>query len=218
MAQTFPMALADFFSTLPIQGFAPDLGESMEFSRTKGGEITTSDNGPRLWMMNIIIGERPHASIEQIKARLNLLRSPNRSLLVPSMPLLAPQKDPLGSILGSSVVTLTAVASNNREITLEGLPPGYTLSIGDFLSFTYGSNPVRYAMHQVVAEKSADGAGILAALEVVDFIRPGWTAGAVVTLVKAFYKAVVVPRSTEVGDSDVLMSKGVKFSVIQTFR
>ena len=218
MAQTFPMLLADFFDGLPIKGFTPDLTEAMEYSRSKGGEIFTADFGPRLWQMDIVVAAGTHAKIEQIKARLQLLRSPGRSLLVGSMPLLYPQKDPLGSIIGASTILLKAVAGNNREINLSGFPAGYELTPGDFLSFTYGSNPVRYAMHQVVAPKIAAGDGTMTALEVVDFIRPGWVVDTPVRIRKPMYKAVVVPGSTDIMESDAIMSGGVKFSVIQTFR
>lgn len=218
MAQTFPMLLEDFFDGLPIKGFTPDLTEAMEYSRTKGGEIITSDYGPRLWTMDLVVPAGTHAKIEQIKARLQLLRSPARSLLVGSMPLLYPQKDPQGSLIGSTTVLLKAVAGNNREINLSGFPVGYELTVGDFISFTYGSNPVRYAMHQVVASKIAAGDGTMTALEVVDFIRPGWAVNTPVRIRKPMYKAIVIPGSTEVMESDAIMSAGVKFSVIQTFR
>ena len=218
MAQTFPMLLADFFDGLPIKGFTPDLTEAMEYSRTKGGEITTADNGPRLWTMDLIVPAGTHAKIEQIKAKLQLLRSPARSLLVGSMPLLYPQADPNGSIIGSTAITLTNVQPNNREITLAGFPPGYEITVGDFMSFTYGSNPVRYAMHQFVSNGVATGGGEIIDIEVVDFIRPGWAVDTPVRIRKPQYKAVVVPGSTEVLESDAMISGGVKFSVIQTFR
>lgn len=218
MAQTFPMLLSEFFDGLPIKGFAPDLTEAMEFSRTKGGEIFTADNGPRLWTMDLIVPAGTHAKIEQIKAKLQLLRSPGRSLLVPSMPLLYPQADPNGSIIGSSVITLTDVQPNNREISLAGFPVGYEITAGDFMSFTYGSDPVRYAMHQFASNGVATGGGEIIDIEVIDFIRPGWAVDAPVRIRKPQYKAIVVPGSTEVLESDAMIAGGLKFSVIQTFR
>lgn len=216
MAQTFPMALVDFFDKVPIKTFKPDLTEAMEYSRSKGGEIFTADMGPRLWQMDIVVGARHYADMERVRARLNLLRSPGRSLLVHAMPIMAPQYDPTGAILGASAITLDAVAGNNREITLGGFPAGYVLQWGDCLSFTYGSNPIRYAMHQVADQKTADGAGVMANLEVTDFIRPGYALGAAVRLIKPIYKAIVVPGSSEAGTSGDMVTDGLKFSVIQT--
>lgn len=218
MAQTFPMALADFFEGLPVRAFKPDLTEAMQFSRTKGGEVLTSDMGPRLWTNEIIIGTNYYNRIEQIRARLNLLRQAGRSLLVHSMPLKGPQYDPLGILLGSNVITLTNVAANNREINLDGFPEGYELRPGDCLSFTYGSNPLRYAMHQVVNTCTTDTpySGAMSNVEVVDFIRPGFVLGTTVHLIKPVYKAIVLPGSTEVGQSGDMVTAGLKFSVMQT--
>lgn len=218
MAYTFPLPLADFFDGLPITQFAPQLSEALEYSQTGAGEILTADLGPRLWTNKVTIRTGYYAEIEAIKAKLNLLRQAGRSLLVHSMPLKAPQYDPTGSILGASVVTLAAVDANNREIDLAGLPEGYTLQPGDFLSFTYGSSPTRYAMHQVVNTKVATALGAITDLEVVPFINPGYALGATITLIKPTYKAVYMPGSFDPGTSAARMTEGVSFSVIQTFR
>jgi len=217
MAYTFPLPLADFFEGLPIQSFNSDLGEAMEANQTGAGEITTADLGPRLWRNDITIRVGHYADIERVKAKLNLLRQANRSLLVHSMPFMYPQSDPDGSILGASVVTLNTVQVNNREIVLGGLPSGYELTVGDFISWTYGSNPIRYAMHQIVNGDTATGAG-LAFVELTPFIHPGYVLGQTVRLIKPIYKAVVLPGSTKTGESRGQMTNGIQFSLIQTFR
>lgn len=216
MVQTFPMALDEFFEGLPIQSFKSDLSESMEYNQDASGAILTADMGPRLWKNDIIVRTGNYGTIEQIKARLNLLRYPNRSLFVHAMPFIAPQADFDGSILGASVITLTDVdGSNNRVIELSGFPAGYQLTAGDFMSFTYSSNPIRYAMHQFAESAVADGAGVMT-IEVSSFIRPGYVLGSTVTLIKPYYKAVVVPGSTDVGSMGGQFGEGVKFSVVQT--
>lgn len=217
MPQEFPMPLADFFDKLPISSFTPDLTEELEVSRTRGGEILTANNGPRMWTTEITVHESFHVRIERIKARLQMLRSAGRSLLVHSMPIMYPQSDPHGSIIRNYSITLGQVAPNNRVIRLDGFPPGYKLQVGDFLSFTYGSNPLRYAMHQVVCmEAVADVSGLMWDIEVVDFIRPGYVLGAPVKLIKPIFKAIVVPGSTEVGESGPLTTRGLKFQLLQT--
>lgn len=216
MVQTFPMALDEFFEGLPIQSFKSDLGEAMEYNQDGSGAILTADMGPRLWKNDIIVRTGNYTTIEQIKARLNLLRYPGRSLFVHAMPFMAPQADPDGSILGASVITLTDVdGSNNRVVTLSGFPVGYELTTGDFMSFSYGSNPIRYAMHQFAETAVANALGIIT-IEVGSFIRPGYVLDSAVTLIKPFYKAVVVPGSTDVGSMGSQFGDGVKFSVVQT--
>lgn len=218
MAQTFPMALADFFAGLPIQSSVPTLGEAMEFSQTGAGEVLTVDLGARLWMMDVSIRLGSYAEIERIKARLDLLRSAGRSLLVHSIPLLAPQYDPTGAILGASDVRLASVASNNREMSITGLPAGYKLTAGDFISFQYRTDPVRYAMHQFASDATANGSGVISSVEVSNFIRPGAVANTQLQLIKPRYKAVVVPGSTKAPTIGQMKSEGLSFSLIQTLR
>lgn len=217
MAQVFPMPIADFFGKIPIRTVSQDLGEALEFNQTGAGEITSADLGPRLWKTTFSINPDYHVHIERIKAKLNLLRQANRSLLVQSSPIEYPQYDPDGSILGANVVTIKSIAGNNRDLTLQGLPVDYELGAGDVLSFTYGSNPVRYAMHQIVSDSKASSIGDIT-VEVSDFIRPGALTGMVVHLIKPFYKAVVVPNSTEIGEASNIISNGLSFSVVQTLR
>ncbi|MCL5459694.1 hypothetical protein M3M33_13750, partial [Loigolactobacillus coryniformis] len=80
--------------------------------------------------------------------------------------------------------------ANNRVVTLSGFAPGYDLTTGDFMSFSYGSNPVRYAMHQFASDGVADSNGEIE-IETNSFIRPGFALDTVVRLIKPFYKAVV---------------------------
>lgn len=216
MVQTFPMNLEDFFEGLPIQIFTPELTEAMEMNRNGSGEVLTASLGPRLWKNDIVIRNGTYAEIERIKARLNMLRYPNRSLFVHGMPFLAPQHDPDGSILGASVITLTDVESNNRVIELTGFPDDYVLTVGDFIGFSYGSNPIRHAFHQVTAS-AAENAGVMS-VEVCDFIRPGFALDSVVTLIKPKYKAIVLPGSVGVGPSEGQRTEGLKFTIMQTLR
>lgn len=218
MAYTFPMPLNQFFEGLPITAFSFDLGEALEHSETGGGEILTADIGNRLWKMDCEIKAGYYAEIEQIKAKLNVLRHAGRPLLVHSLGLTAPQYDPNGVLLGSSNVTLNAVQTNNREIRLNGLPANYKITTGDFLSFTYGSNPVRYAFHQVASDATANTSGLTGLFELSSFIRTGFTIGAVVKLVKPTLKMVLVPGSVSGGESRSRFTTGVKFSLIQTLR
>lgn len=217
MAYTFPMPLADFFNHIPIASASFGLGEAMEYAETVGGEILTAELGNRLWKAEITVAPNRYAPVEQVKARLNVLRYPGRSLLVHSMPLVAPQYDPDGSILGASTVRLANVYSNNREIRLSGLPNGYILQYGDFIGWQYGSNPTRYALHQVANKVTAAG-GIADRVEVTPFIESGWVANQTVTLIKPVMKAIVIPGSTDVGSFGAQIADGVKFTVYQTFR
>lgn len=217
MAYTFPMPLNQFFDGLPITVFSFDLGEALEMNETGGGEILTADMGNRLWQMDCEIKPGYYADIKQIKAKLDVLRYAGRSLLVHALGITAPQSDPDGSILGASVPVLNAVQPNNREIRLGGLPNGYVITTGDYLAFQYGSNPVRYAFHQVANGATAPG-GVSGLIELSSFVRPGYALGAPIQLIKPTMKMIVRPGSVDPGRSGGRFTTGVKFSLVQTLR
>ncbi|WP_420023356.1 hypothetical protein ACN9JG_01530 [Cereibacter azotoformans] len=218
MAYSFPLTRADFFAGLTIETCTFDLPEVVEISRTAAGEVLTADLGPRLWRGRITLPYLTHEEAEAVKAKLHLVRGGGASLLVypPQKP--HPAKDPGGAIIAGTSPTLAAIAANNREIQITGLPAGYVLSPGDFLSFTYGSNPTRRALHQVVTGAVASAGGSTPAFEVVPAIRPGAATGAAVVLNKPFCKAVVVPGTVNAGIAAGLYTTGISFSWQQTLR
>jgi hypothetical protein len=218
MVYTFPMALEDFFGDLPIETVSLDLPEQIEMSQNGAGEILTADLGDRLWRADVTIPWRYYDDAEAIKAKLHMLRYAARSLFVTPIPKIAPRYDPTGSKLGASNPTLNAVQPNNRELSIAGLPQDYVLSVGDTLSFTYGSNPTRYALHQIVKGGTTAANGITPLLEVVPFIAPGYALGATVKLIKPVFKAIVEPGSFKPGTSGGRVTTGISFSIIQTFR
>lgn len=217
MALTFPLPLATFFDGLAIQSGTPDLGEAIEMSETGGGEILTAALGNRLWSIDISIASRTYTEGAAIQAKLDSLRYPGRSLLAQLSPMIGPFADPTGAILGAFTPALYAVQANNRDITVSGLPLNYTLTVGDFLSFTYGSNPTRYAIHQILVGGTTDANGRIA-VELSSFVAPGYTLGTTIRLIKPHFKAIVKPGSVTPGTISGQRTEGFKFTLIQTFR
>lgn len=217
MVLTFPLPLATFFDGLAIQTGTVDLGEALETSETAGGEILSAALGNRLWTLEVTIATRSYGQGAAVKAMLDTLRYPGRSLIARASPLIAPMDDPTGAKLGNAATVLAGVATNNREITINGLPSGYVLTVGDFVSFQYGTNPVRYALHQIVVGGKASAQGSLK-VELSSFVAPGFTTGVPLTLVKPVFKAVLVPGSVTPGATGSQRVDGIKFSLVQTFR
>lgn len=223
MAITFPTALSQFFDILPISSAALDLTEHMELNQNGRGELLTSDLGERLWRMDIALQDDYHHAHERVKARLNLFRQPGRAFFARALPNAFPRHDPDGGILGSAQPLLNAVNSNFRDIRLGGLPAGYRIYDGDYLSFDYGSNPVRRALHQVIIPTEdeyvrATSAGVTTTFEVQPEIRAGYALNAEVTLISPSFKAIIIPDTTSIGNSQAKFTKGIKFSIQQTLR
>ncbi len=220
MALTFPVALAEFFAGLPVKSAVPDLTEALYQSRTAGGEVLTADLGTRLWSAEVTIARRPHREAEAIKAVAHVLRQAGRSMFV-RLPLsAAPARDLDGALLGAATPSIYALPTGNRTMRLQGLPPQYKLTAGDFLSFTYdiGDGLTRYALHQLVEDAQSFALDLSNTFEVVPNIRPGAVVGAAVQLINPFFKAVMVPGSFSPGTQDKLFTSGMTFRVIQTLR
>lgn len=217
-ALTFPLALEDFFDGLRITTTGFDLTERMRRSETGGGESLVSDLSPRLWQFRFQVRTTTHAEQRAAEAKARILKQAGRPFFVTDPTAAYPASDPDGSTLGSSTVTIASLNSDNRRLTLTGLPANYELPAGTLLSFTYGS-PARYALHEVVAGVTAYGTGTTQLFEVSPFIRPGATVGTWVTLIKPFCKAVMMPGSWEAGPRRVDgFTEGFSFDAIQTLR
>lgn len=216
MAYSFPVPLNTFFETFRIQSVQFDLKEAFETDETGSGEILSADVGARLWEMQVNFKLADYREGEALKAKLNVLRYAERSLIIHAIPSMYPTNDPNGTILGASVVTLDAVALNNREITLGGLPPGFRLEPGDCLSFQHAGAVQKFMFHQVANTRAASGAGVITQLEVTPFVEPGWPVGGAVQLIKPRMKAVLVPGSFNPGSTGQLVTSGITATFRQT--
>lgn len=216
MALTWPLPLSAFLDTLPIQRVTFQLANSVTHSETGGGEVISHRRGARLWAGKIILDKDYHAVWAAIEARLALLEEPGASLLIKDVRMSGPIADRDHSLLGAAVPKIATLDSNNREMTVKGLPAGYVISQGDLLGFTYGTSPIRYAFHRVVTGGIANGLGITPDIEVIPFIRPGAQVNAVLTLGDPVLKAKLT--NAEYGNSRSIISEGGSMSWTQTLR
>lgn len=192
MAQTFPLPLT-FFGGLRVAEASFHLAASLKASRTRGGAIITAQLSERLWQCQITLPTMRHREAAVVEAQLSALSESGRSLFVSAVPALGPAYDPTGALLSGSSPVIHTISADSRELKLASLPAGYTITAGDLLSFVYGSNPTRYAMHRVVVGGVANGLGITPLIEVTPPIRPGATASTAVELVNPYFKAIYIP-------------------------
>jgi hypothetical protein len=216
MAQVYPISVSAFFEGLNVMRASFDLPANQMVTRSAGGDVMRAELGARLWRVQLELSAARHRDAEQIRAKLHLLRQPNASLLIRPKPCYAPAYDPTGSFVASSSVVLNTVQANLRDIRLGGLPPGYALTPGDYLSFTYGADPLRYAFHQVVSAATANGSGVTGDFEVIPTIRPGYAINAAVRLLRPWMKAVLVEGST--GSAGRAVTDGISLTLQQTLR
>lgn len=223
MAITFPIAVDSIFEKLRIGSIQFTLPDAMQQSQSAGGEVFTARVGTRLWRGNVSLAVDYDADLIAMEAKLSILREPGASFLVYDPRKKFPIDDPTGSVLASSYSggksPKIAAIRNNAELKINGLPVGYHPRPGDMLSFAYGSNPIRYALHQITYGGIADGTGVTDYMDVTPAIRPGATVGLRVELLKPFCKAVIIPNSWEGSTgSPGFLSSGASFQFTQTLR
>lgn len=215
---TFPLTLAQFFDLLPIEKAGLDLPEALDMSQTAGGEVLTTDLGTSLWSGRIDLAVMTHDEVSDIRPLINILRRSGASFLVSDPTRPWPRLDPNGTLLGAATPTILAVGGSMRELSLSGLPAAYPISRGDLISFTYGSSPTRYALHEFVGAAVADGAGQTGLIEINPPIRPGAAGGAAVQLVWPRCKARLVPGENSTGVTSDTITSEAKLAWTQTLR
>ena len=214
-----PAPFAAFWSRLPVQSIGWYLRSASISSQTEGGETITAERGTRLWYAEVGLHSMLHREAGAILSRLNVMADADRSFLAYPRPVDAPEGDPDGAIIGGYAPEISQIASNRIEIGLSGLAPGYALAVGDFLSFTYGTAPERYALHQIVDDVvTANGSGVTGLFEVRPALRPGAAIGADVRLYRPAIRAKLVRGSIRHGTSTGMRRSGISFDIIQTLR
>lgn len=218
MPFSYPLSLAQFLDLLSVSRVTMTPGEAVVQSATRGGEVLRSDLGTRLWQGRIVVAPGTRAEMDSQVALAEALLEAGASFMVARRSRVGPQADPAGTILGAASVTISAISSDRRDLTLAGLPAAYTLTRGDLLSFTYAASPTRHALHRVLSTRTANGSGVMTQVAVTPLVRTGAAVGNPVTLVRPACKAVVVPGSftpeSEGGD----LTEGFSFDWRQTLR
>lgn len=214
---TFPLGLDAFFAGLRVSGCSFRLPESMQIEETGGGEVIAADLGTRLWEGEVTLAADYHDGLAAAEARLSVLRDAGASFLAFPLHKPAPAFDPAGLMLGSAAPQIAALPSA-RSLTISGLPAGYVLSDGDFLSFGYGASPARMAFHQIAIGGVANSAGVTPELLVTPAIRPGAAVGSAVQLIRPALRARYVPGSYRPASYSKMIGQGPSFAFRQTLR
>ena len=219
MAFSNPISTAEFWDAIPLQQgsqFEPD--EAMEVNRTGGGSMLTSSSGHRLWRGSVTFGLSSELERRKAAAVLNYVRQPGLPFLVYDRKREFPAADPDGTILGASSVTVLSGPSGDLSyLRLQGLPAGYELTAGDLIGYTYGTDPVRYYVHELAESITADSAGETEAIRITPFRAHEVVSGTAVTLIRPPMVAVYDPGSFAPGRGrSAGWEEGRAFRFIQT--
>lgn len=182
-------------------------------SRSANGTTYGKSFGSALWHVGFTTGPLANDDAIAYEALLNSLDGVIGSFEAYDLRRRYPRLHPTGS--GANNGVLASVNSNNKAISLTGLVAGQKISVGDYLSFTYGTSR---AFHQAVEAVTADGSGDTTEFEVRPHLRPGWTLSPAINVTLKNPSGVfsLVPGSVTTRASGALHTV-VSFQAVQTF-
>ena len=214
MAIAFPLARSLFADRLKIAAFRWQLQPFVESSGTALGQVIANEIAPRRWRAEVELARMPHTEAADIQALIDAL-GPSGTFYLHNPGQLGPRDDPDGAAVAGHSVGINAVGADNKSLRLAGLPAGYRLRRGDMLHFDYGSSPTRRALHRIVEDATASGAGVSSFFEVRPFLKAGTTTGLTVTLVRATARMMLEPGSFDPGTEGPVLTSGMGFKAIE---
>lgn len=209
------MPSTDLMSALVISSvtFMPQWRQ--EFSRQAGGTPRVADIGPEVWTAKIGVGIMSNDDAVSAAAIINQMRGSLGTFYVWDPRRQYPRMDPDGSTIGSNIVTIYALGSDNKSLQLTGLPAGYQIRRGDRLCWDQVSAPrISRCFHEFCADATASAGGVLPLTEVSPHIRAGATTGLVVTLRRPAAEMMMVPGSFDFPSAGTVISS-LLFSAVQ---
>lgn len=183
-----------------------------ELSRTAGGATQAKDLGSPLWRASFSTAPARRADAAALEAALISLNGSVGSFLAHDVRRPYPLAHADGVFSDAATLASVNLGGSAFALRLAGMPQGFTLSPGDYLSFQYGSRPSR-ALHMVTAGGAFDGQLTLD-VEVFPAVRPGALAGAAVTFKRASCEMILEPGGQPPALRD-LVASSVSFSAIQ---
>lgn len=219
MIRTYPLPIEDFIEALPIKSISFDLSSAATSSQTEGGELISTDTGIRLWQGEVTLGRMTRPEARNAMALIDMAHAPAASFMIYDTTAPYPLNDPNGTnISGATPNIQTLYPDEAQLLQFKDFPAGYTLSVGDYVAFEYGSDPVRFALHRFQTPVSAAQTGITAQVEVMPPLQPGAAIDMPVTVSRPSCKAKIIPGSVQTGRQDRFMRDGVSFRFVQTLR
>lgn len=212
---TFPLTGPNFMDRFGVRGYQYILDEALELSELGNGEILTSDYGPRLWRGKFELAKLTLNAAEAIKARIEALQFSGRTFHCYDPVIQTPASDPGGTTVSGYSSKILLINADNRRIKLKGLPSGYELQAGDRLSFVQASSGLT-ALHRVVDDSVVASSSFETGyFEVVPHILPGAAVDDIVTLLRPYCNAMIVPGSFKPGRIEGLYVRGMQFDFVQ---
>ncbi|MDP0925715.1 hypothetical protein Q0601_00875 [Paracoccus onubensis] len=184
MALSFPYAL-DFLANCMIGERVPlRLQRNDEMSGSGDGRYWSAELARPLWTASYSLYAKQEAHAREMNAKVWGLDGMSKTMLWADPNYRGPAS---GVTTGLGGVSVSSVRADRGALSLTGLPVGFTVTAGDFLSIAFGT----YVYFGAFVEGGTAGAGgDLGSREVRPFLPMGIQTQAV-ELVRPYFKAIV---------------------------
>jgi hypothetical protein len=216
MALVYPLSLAAFFDKVQVKDCKLKIDDNQETTGLGSGEILTAQKAPPAWLGSVSM-RASHDEVAEVQALIEALDGSINSFYLYDTRRIFPiaYPDGAGLTIPAGGIKINSLGANNKSFSLKNAMANQIFSVGDLLSFDYGSNPVRRAMHRVVEASVASGTGVTPVFEVRPHFRVGVGVDVVVTVIKPAVKMRIVPGTFDEG-SDTEVTTTLSFQARQT--
>jgi hypothetical protein len=186
---TYPINLLPTFPGWTI-GFS--LRYRQEQSTQASGRVIVKDMGAPLWTLRAMSKMLSPNQLDQWRAELNKLENGLQTFKAYPMSRCYPQAYPRGSwptggAFGGTGI-LAGINTNRKAISVQGLPAGFVLTVGDYLS-------IDGDLHQVMEASTANGSGVTPQFEIRPHLWPAANVSDPVLVKQPGCNMAVVPGS-----------------------
>lgn len=214
MALSSPFTTAVLADLLRMSSVRLKLIGDQQLSGLGAGKIIVADLSPKYWEFEVSLINMENALASQVQGLIEALDEGINDFYLYDPRRAYPAADWGGTRLGGATVQIASLDSNNKELTLKGLPNGYVLSPGDMFHFDFGT-PTKRALHRIVNGGTVPSGGVSPTLEVRPHILPGAAVDAAVSLIKPAARCKMIPGSFDPGTARLMHTAGMAFKARQ---
>lgn len=211
MAITGPISIFDFWNRLVLTGTPFQLTTYDNTSIDGGGNMLTKRAAPPRWTASFTMSEMPYDDARAVEAMFKVIRARDMTFLAYDKTTKYPLNDPDGSIISGSTVQVKSKGSNNRSLSLKGLPNGYVIAVGDKFSVETGTG--QRVLLEAIESVTATIAGETSEFEVVPFLPTGLAVNDEVNFSRPLAKCKFAKGSFKGSNADGVFTSGASFSI-----
>jgi hypothetical protein len=210
---SFPLALDEFWRNLRFADRPEFVLQSYKQQSMDGsGNIMGAKFGQQKWRVDVMTAAGRHDADMDMQALVKALIGRDGAFLAYDTRRPFPKADPLGTVIAGATPTVRTVGDDNRSLSMQALPNGYDLTLGDYLLLKDGTG--LRSLHQIMESIGANGSGDTQAFEVQPFL-PTWIAvDQAVDLARPAPKFKILAGSYKPQSGSGNQSTGFGFSII----